>query len=71
MVSKGTKRPKLVIVNRMDTAKTKIEVFLSELTWLSLKHGIGVNSNGDLFELEQEDTERRYSCDENSKLDFA
>lgn len=48
----------------------KINAFLNELTSLSHKHGLGVNSNGDLYELEAEDAERRYSCDDDSKLDF-
>lgn len=52
----------------MDNAK--IETFLSELTWLSLKYGIGINANADLFELETEDGERRYACDGDSRLSF-
>lgn len=48
----------------------KIEAFLSELTALSHKHGLGINTNGDLFELESDDGDRRYACDDDSKIDF-
>lgn len=49
----------------------KINDFLAELTTLSHKHGLGINPhNGDLFELEADDAERRYTCDDSSHLDF-
>ena len=48
----------------------KINAFLTELTWLSLKHGLGINSNGDLYEMEADDHDRRYRCDEDSRIDF-
>lgn len=48
----------------------KIQAFLDELTELSHKHGLAINPDGDLFELEPDDTERKYHCDEDSKVDF-
>lgn len=48
----------------------KIMAFLEELTALSHKHGLGINPDGDLFELESDDAERTYRCDDNSHLDF-
>lgn len=47
----------------------QVTEFLSELTALSHQHGIGIK-DGELYELEVEDGERRYSSDEESKLDF-
>jgi len=34
----------------------KIQAFLDELTALSHKHGLGINPDGDLFELEADDS---------------
>lgn len=48
----------------------QIQAFLDELTVLSHKHGLGINADADLFELEDDDAERRYHCDENSVIDF-
>lgn len=48
----------------------KIQVFLEELTALSHKHGLGITSRGELFELEGEDRELKYHCDDSSKLWF-
>lgn len=50
----------------------KINSFLSELTALSHKHGIGINDIecAELYELEAEDAERRYSIDKQSLLHF-
>lgn len=47
----------------------QIEQFLNELTALSHRHKLGING-GELYELDLEDSERRYSCDEESVLDF-
>lgn len=47
----------------------KIETFLNELTALSHKHGLGIDG-AELYELESEDSERRYTCGNNSLLDF-
>lgn len=47
----------------------QIEQFLYELTALSHRHKVGIK-DGELYELELEDSERRYSCDEQSVLDF-
>jgi len=46
----------------------KFDEFLDELTALSHKHGLAIN--GGLWELQPEDAERRYVCDEDSQLDF-
>ena len=50
----------------------KINQFLSELTALSHKHGLGINGiqGAELYELEAEDSERRYTCDQQSQIDF-
>jgi hypothetical protein len=48
----------------------KLIVFLDELTALSHKHGLGINPDGDLFELDADDAELSYHCDDNSHLDF-
>jgi hypothetical protein len=48
----------------------RLNIFLNDLTELSLKHGLGINEGGVLYELESDDYERRYSCDEDSKIDF-
>lgn len=50
----------------------RINEFLSELTTLSHKYGIGINDieSTELYELEPEDAERRYSCDQQSILHF-
>ena len=48
----------------------KINAFLAELTLLSVKHGLAINQNGDLWEMESDDYERKYSCDNDSKIDF-
>jgi len=51
-------------------SEEKLNAFLGELTELSLKHGLGINEGGVLYELESDDYERRYSCDSESKIDF-
>lgn len=47
----------------------KLQQFLTELTALSHKHGLGING-AELYELESDDSERRYTCDNNSLLGF-
>lgn len=51
-------------------SEEKINAFLAELTALSHKHGLGITPDGDLFEMEADDSERQYSCDGSSKIDF-
>ena len=50
----------------------KVSGFLSELTALSHKYGLGINDieSTELYELEAEDAERRYSIDNQSILRF-
>lgn len=48
----------------------KLRAFLDELTELSHKHGLGITGYPALFVLEADDTERRYSCDDDSQLEF-
>lgn len=57
------------LIGANDMGQEKIEAFLTELTALSHRHGVGVK-DGALYELELEDGERRYNCDEESRLDF-
>lgn len=47
----------------------RIQEFLTELTELSHKHGLGINM-GQLYELEPEDVERVYGINEGSDLSF-
>lgn len=51
-------------------SEEKLNMFLCELTELSLKHGLGINEGGVLYELESDDYERHYSCDDESKINF-
>ena len=47
----------------------EIQAFLDILTALSHRYGLAINSDGDLFEIKPEDADRRYYCDEDSKID--
>lgn len=50
---------------------SRLGAFLRELTALSQKHGYGINRTGEVYELDgPEDCERKYSCDNDSRLDF-
>jgi hypothetical protein len=50
------------------------KTFIKELTELSIKHGIGINDDCSLYEMNPHpidgDYERQYSIDENWKLSF-
>lgn len=45
--------------------------FVRELTELSRKYQIGISGSMTLFVMEPEDFERRYSCNEQSRLSFS
>ena len=47
----------------------KLQQFLDDLTAVSRKHGLVINPDGDLFEMEAEDYKLKYACDDNSHLD--
>lgn len=46
------------------------EDFCLELTELSRKYGIGINHEGDFYEMQQEDYERVYKDNGEGKIDF-
>ena len=48
----------------------KLQQFVSELTALSHKYGLGITDEPHLFVLESDDASRRYSCDQESRLHF-
>ena len=49
----------------------KLNQFLNELTDLSHKYGLGITGDATLYVLEPpDDSERRYSCDDDSQLEF-
>jgi hypothetical protein len=57
----------------VSTAQARVDVaaFERELTELSRKHRIGITGSMTLFVVEPDDFERRYSSDEQSRLQFA
>lgn len=57
-------------VDGKNSSDAKLAAFLDELTTLSRKHGYGINRTGELYELELEDAERRYRCDDDSRINF-
>ncbi len=48
----------------------KLDEFLSALTGLSQSYRISITGTPILFVMEDDDFERTYSCDDESKLDF-
>lgn len=52
-------------------AVVDVAAFERELTELSRKHRVGITGSMTLFVMEPDDFERRYSSDEQSRLQFA
>lgn len=48
----------------------KLRQFLNELTNLSHRYGLGITGDAILYELEREDSERNYHCNDDSELEF-
>ena len=51
-------------------SEEKTARFLLELTMLSVRHGVGIAGQPTLFVMEQDDYDRTYKIDDNSKLSF-
>lgn len=47
-----------------------LKMFLDGLRELSLRHKIGIAGEPELFVMDDDDFERAYSCDADSKLQF-
>jgi hypothetical protein len=50
--------------------KEKLELFLAELTKISIDHGVGITGDPVLFVLEDDDKDRVYTCNDESNLHF-
>jgi hypothetical protein len=48
----------------------KAERFLRELTEISIKYGVGISGPFDIFVMEEDDFERRYTDDGRGKYEF-
>ena len=57
--------------SKQDLLALNLGAFLSELTVISMKHGIGIEGSPVLVALESEDFERKYTADEQARLKFA
>ena len=56
---------------KQDLLAVNLAAFLSELTAISVKHGIGIEGSSILFAMKPDDFERKYSVDERAHLKFA
>jgi hypothetical protein len=50
------------------TAETKLDEFLSELTELCQKHGIGLGGHPEPYVMEPEDSWFQYICDQDGQI---
>jgi hypothetical protein len=57
--------------SKQDLLALNLGTFLSELTAISIKHGIGIEGSPVLVAMESEDFERKYTADEHAQLKFA
>ena len=55
----------------MDKIEKKTADFLTALTELSLRTGIGISGSSTLFLMEPEDRSRNYQIDDESNLNFS
>ena len=51
-----------------ETKSDSLELFLRELTEISLRHGLAITGSPVLFVMEPEDRAFSYRCDDESKL---
>jgi hypothetical protein len=56
--------------SKQDLLALNLGTFLSELTAISIKHGIGIEGSPVLVAMESKDFERKYSADERAQLKF-
>lgn len=47
-----------------------LDGYLKAMTALSIQHRIGISGDAVLYEMEQDDFDRTYRADEESRLDF-
>jgi len=59
------------LTSKQDLLALNLGTFLSELTAISIKHGIGIEGSPILVAMEAEDFERKYTADERAQLKFA